>query len=116
MSIHKASDSLMQSDNPPGFEQSANAVSVATKLELFVAKIWWRAELCLLRSGGADGHQDGAARPLQRARQLGHQLRRSLQLEDGHLLRRRLRLRAVRSAAHLFIPPQPPSASTSHGC
>lgn len=46
-----------------------------------------------LRSGGSDGHQDGAGGPPQRAGQLGHQLRRPLQLEDGHLLLRRLRLR-----------------------
>lgn len=58
--------------------------------------------LWLYCSGGSDGHQDGAGGPPQRARQLGYQLRRSLQLEDGHLLRRRLRLRLVRYAT-LFV-------------
>ena len=63
------------------------------------------------RSGGTDGHQDGAGRPPQRAGQLGHQLRRPLQLEDGHLFLRRLRLRLVRYAP-LFMPiPNPKSTN-----
>jgi hypothetical protein len=77
---------------------SSSVIAQLSSFICFSVLQFGEAELaCLLlyRSCGPDGHQDGAGRPPQRARQLGHQLGRPLQLEDGHMLRRRLRLRLV---------------------